>query len=684
LDAQVKNRILIVDDERSNLLYLNALLGEDYILYMARDGAEALRRAVELVPDLILLDIMMPGMTGYEVLDELRSLEETSTIPVIFSTGLNSEEDQMRGLTSGADDYINKPFNDGIVRLRVRNQLKIVNQMRALDKRLRQQSLMTTISHRFLSDLYLDSAIADILRTIGEFLDIARVLMYALSPDASSLHCEAEWLNPSYDLTTRIGSQLSISDRLHSLIDTPRSDEEGFCLASQDPAYSLELAPFRIDFPSSLIAPIYVKGKLHAVLEFARSDSEITWDASEISLVTLVASVFSGVFEREAMENIIRVQEISERSSRLKGEFLSRMSHELRTPMNAIIGLTIMARNSNDTDKKDECLDRSAAASRELLTLLEDILDIADLSDGRLQLASSEFSLYGMLKGIIAEAGQMASKKNQSFNSIIDPTMPDALLGDERRIVQLIRILLSNACKFTSEDGHISLEAFGLAIKDDYVDLQIAVTDDGIGIPAEKQEAIFTAFEQGDGGIDRRYSGAGMGLFQAKTILDKMGGEIKLNSVPGEGSSFIFSIRLLRSLPVAASNDSASLQGKTMLIVDDIEINREIVMAILEETGMQFVAAENGLEAVEVFAAKHQQIDVITMDINMPELDGIEATRRIRALDISWAAKVPIIAMTANTNPSDVAEYMAAGMNAHLSKPVDLDEILRLLRSYLS
>jgi len=511
MDERKKSKILIVDDDRVNLMFLNDLLSDEFTLYMAKDGAQALKRADELVPDLILLDIIMPGMDGYEVLSQLKKSERTRDIPVIFITGLNTDGDEMKGLELGADDYISKPFNGAIVRLRVRNQLKIIEQTR-----------------------------------------------------------------------------------------------------------------------------------------------------------------------------LIIEKEIAEKSSRAKSDFLSRMSHELRTPLNAIVGMTNLARNTDDNVAKNDYLDKSAAASRDLLRLVEDVLDITDLTDGAFKLANSEFHFGDMMRSELQKAERMYESKQHTLIADVDPSIPELLIGDERRLAQVIGSILSNAGKFTPDKGSVRLKAFGIENENGCITVQIEVKDNGIGIPKDKQAAVFSAFEQADGGIDRKYGGAGMGLFLSKTIVEKMGGEIRLESEPGKGSEFSFTFKAQIGQLSTEDGTAASLAGNTVLLADDVEINREIIMALLEETQMQFVCAENGLEAVELFKAAPSKYDVILMDINMPEMDGVQATRHIRSLGVAEGATVPIIAVSANTTPEEVRSYFSAGMTDHLGKPVDFDKIVRMISLYVA
>ena len=511
MESQTKSRILIVDDDRSNLMYLNNLLGAEATLHMAKDGEQALKLADEYIPDLILLDIIMPGMNGYEVLSELRKSEKTHDIPVIFITGLSADEDEMKGLELGADDYISKPFNEAIVRLRVRNQLKILNQTR-----------------------------------------------------------------------------------------------------------------------------------------------------------------------------LIIEKEIAEKSSRAKSEFLSRMSHELRTPLNAIIGMTNLARNTDDHVTKNDFLDKSSAASQNLLRLVEDVLDISELKDGKFKLVNSEFNFSKMIQSELEKAKRLFEDKHLTLVTDVDPLIPEILIGDEKRLTQVIDNLLSNACKFTPDHGSVRISVTIIENEDGRATIQIDVKDNGMGIPEDKQAVIFSAFEQADGGSDRKYGGAGMGLYISKTIVEKMGGEIWLDSEPGKGSRFSFTFKTQPGQECAGTDAPASFAGNTMLLADDVDINREIIAALFEDTQMQIVSAVNGNEAVELFKAAPSKYDIILMDVNMPELDGVEATRRIRSLGISEGETVPIIAVSANTSPDDIEGYLSAGMTDHLGKPVDFGKIMRLINRYIT
>jgi CheY-like chemotaxis protein len=257
------------------------------------------------------------------------------------------------------------------------------------------------------------------------------------------------------------------------------------------------------------------------------------------------------------------------------------------------------------------------------------------------------------------------------------------LIGDENRYETIIMCLLSNAVKFTPEQGAIQLIASVRETENESITLQVEVVDNGIGIPEEQQEEIFAPFVQADGGIDRKFSGAGLGLSIAKRFIELMDGAIWVESEPDKGSRFVFTTKLQVKEPEAAGSGPVFYEGMTALLADDVEINRDIVMALLEDTGLKFVCAENGQEAVDHFTADPEGFHIIFMDINMPVMDGVEATRQIRAYESTVGFNTPIIAITANVLMNEVETYYAAGMTDHIGKPVDYDILIEKMKKHV-
>ena len=398
--------------------------------------------------------------------------------------------------------------------------------------------------------------------------------------------------------------------------------------------------------------------------------------------------------------------EATQAASQAKSEFLSHMSHEIRTPLNAIIGMISIGMNSNDIDKKNYCLERADSASRHLLILVNDVLDMSKIEADKLELSHSPFDFESMMTDIINVANVRSEEKQQSFVVDLSKDIPAHLVSDELRLSQVITNLLSNAIKFTPEKGTVILKAEKTGEDGDEVCLRVEVADTGIGISKEQQARLFTSFTQADAGIAKKYGGTGLGLAISKRIIELMGGDIWVESEPGKGAKFIFTVKVkqLADKPHAEQagnttldfDDSGDTKRKisarhqydfreyTLLVAEDIDINREIISAVLGETGVSVDMAENGIIAVSMFKERPEKYDLILMDVNMPEMDGYAATREIRALDSEHAGNIPIIAMTANVFKEDIEKSLDSGMNDHTGKPIDTDAFLRKLNKYLT
>jgi PAS domain S-box-containing protein len=384
----------------------------------------------------------------------------------------------------------------------------------------------------------------------------------------------------------------------------------------------------------------------------------------------------------------------AEEASKAKSNFLANMSHEIRTPLNAIIGMANIGGADPSIEKKDYCLERIKGASAHLLNVINDILDMSKIEAEKFELSITTFNFTAMLTNVINVLSFKTEEKKLTLNMVIDPAIPSLITSDEQRLAQVITNLLSNAAKFTPEGGRITIGAKLLSVEDsDYV-IEITVSDTGIGISPEQETKLFHPFEQADNSISRKYGGTGLGLVISKRIIELMNGRIRVESEVGKGSSFIFTIRAGKGTPESAeieasgnmrtlTNISGCLAGYRILLVEDIEINREIVISVLEPTGAAVDQAGNGKEAFEKFIAAPETYDLILMDIQMPEMGGYESTRLIRTSSVEKAETIPIIAMTANVFREDIEQCMAAGMNDHLGKPLNFNELLCTLCEYL-
>ena len=402
-----------------------------------------------------------------------------------------------------------------------------------------------------------------------------------------------------------------------------------------------------------------------------------------------------------ARQSAEKAQKAAEQASIAKSEFLSRMSHEIRTPMNGIIGMTEIARqNSNDSEKVDDCLKKVSLSSKHLMSLINDVLDMSKIESGKIQLKNELFDLRLFLENIENIYSVQAEEKGIDFDISLSGKIDKFIVGDSLRLNQILTNLLSNAFKFTPNGGKIVLGIEELKHEEDTVLLRFSVKDTGIGIKEENLEKIFEAFEQENAEISHKFGGTGLGLSIVRRFSELMGGSVTVHSEYGKGAEFSV------DLPFGVTENSQMLDwktdktadqsgienktydfsGKHILLAEDNELNREIAVELLGAgTGAIIDEAEDGEMAVDIFAASEvNYYDLILMDIQMPHMDGFEATRRIRAMERPDAAKVPIFAMTANAFAEDEEKSRQAGMNAHLSKPLEISAVLAAMNEILN
>ncbi|MDR0948599.1 MAG: response regulator [Lachnospiraceae bacterium] len=378
----------------------------------------------------------------------------------------------------------------------------------------------------------------------------------------------------------------------------------------------------------------------------------------------------------------------SEEASRAKSQFLSSMSHEIRTPLNMIIGMTDIAMHRANADKA-EYLGKIQYASKHLLTIVNDILDISKIQEHKFTISPTNFTFRQFMNSLTDHFQSDMAQKEITFQTQLDPEIPEVLFADDQRLSQVLMNLLSNALKFTEKGGTVLLEAKLMAREADHLRLYFMVKDNGVGIPKEDQTRIFNPFEQADKSTTRRFGGTGLGLAISKAIVEAMDGMIGVESEPGGGSTFYFEINVTtgtQDIQSAQIEDTIEAEidfsNKTILVVDDMEINRDIVTSMLEDIGVSILHAADGEEAVDAFRS-NESIDLILMDVQMPKMDGLTATRIIRAFGTPRAGSLQIIAMTANALKEDVDNCLDAGMNSHLGKPIDRNVLIQeIMKSF--
>lgn len=390
-------------------------------------------------------------------------------------------------------------------------------------------------------------------------------------------------------------------------------------------------------------------------------------------------------------------------ANQAKSEFLSRMSHEIRTPMNGIIGMSIIAmQNLDRTEKVADCLKKVTLSSKHLLAIINDVLDMSKIESGKVELKQDIFNFPTFLHDLEDLYYEQAQNKGITYETIVTNHIDEWIVGDPMRLNQIVSNLLSNALKFTPEGGTIQLRVAQIAQDEKKVCLRLEVTDTGCGIAEQNYNKIFESFEQENVEVVHKYGGTGLGLSIVKRFTELMGGHVKVASVVGEGSTFTIELPFGKASapkepghftslqPQSAdtttySPDDYPFKGKRILLVEDNEINREIAVELIGATGLLIETAEDGLQAVDMFERSDMgYYDLILMDVEMPRMNGYEATRCIRAMERTDAQTIPIFAMTANAFAEDEEKSKQAGMNVHISKPLDVKVVYEQLSSFLT
>ncbi len=522
MKPEKKDKILVVDDMAINLELINSVLNLEgnFSLVLVSDGKSAIRKAKTNYFDLILLDIMMPEMDGFEVCKILKSYPTTKDIPIIFLTALNGPKDIQKAFQYGAVDYISKPFS-------------------------------------------------------------------------------------REELTSRVNLHISL---------------------------------------------------------------------------------------KRTREELVKAKRAAEAAAEAKAIFLANMSHELRTPMNGIIGMVDILKRTELTDAQQEYLNIIESSGENLLTIINDILDLSKIEAGHMELESIPFSLSEEMRRVMNIMQIIADKKKLLVKLHVGKEVPPFVKGDPVRLKQIIINLVNNAIKFT-EKGDITVSVENKSAENGKVHLLFKVMDTGIGISPEGQKKLFRSFSQVDKSTTRKYGGTGLGLMICKNLTQMMDGEIGVESVEGAGSTFWFTAFLGTSNEEEYNSqhqdDDISQTDKTrlnlklkILLAEDNKINQKVAMLNLNNLGHKVVIANNGIEALEKF--ENDNFDIIFMDVQMPEMDGVEACKKIREMENKSGSikKIPIIAMTANTSEDERKKYLEAGMDDYISKPFKQKELVEIFKKF--
>ena len=653
LNTQHSLRILLADDNADMREYVKRLLEENYVVETVGDGIEALAAIRQQVPDLVLTDIMMPGLDGFGLLRELRTNPDTTDIPIIMLSARAGEESRVEGMEAGADDYLVKPFSARELRARVAATLKLAQlRKEALirEQALRQQSeetynqLISLLEN--MSDAYI--ALDKDWRVVYQNAAAERINGKSRTEVLGQNHWE-EWA-PS------VGTNVEYQYRWAMKYQVPVHFEHHYYVPS---VYDVWL-------------------EIHAY-------------PSESGLSIFYRDISERKQAEQERERLLQQEQAArteaEAANRIKDEFLAVLSHELRSPLNPILGWAKLLQ----TRKFDEAALKSALSTIERnaklqAQLIEDLLDVSRILQGKLSLNMVSVSLIPVIEAALETVRLAAEAKNiqikTHFNSV------GQVLGDSGRLQQIIWNLLSNAVKFTPQSGHVNI-----CLECVNKQAQISVSDTGKGISADFLPYVFEHFRQEDSATTRKFGGLGLGLAIVKYLVELHGGTVKVESAgEGLGATFIVKLPVIQNLTkteeinmnlLDTPSNTLPLTGKTILIVDDDTDNLEFFSFILEEYGATVTTVASGTEALQLLS--HSQPDMLLSDIGMAEMDGYMLIQEIRTREKEKnIQQIPAIALTAYAGEMNQQQALTAGFQHHIAKPVDAEELLEAICKLLS
>ena len=436
-------------------------------------------------------------------------------------------------------------------------------------------------------------------------------------------------------------------------------------------------------------------GLFYSISRFSIANQKVKFEKRNNELQAMIISEMEEANKnlKKAKNIAIEALQTAENANKAKTDFLSNMSHDIRTPMNAIIGIISLIRhNAGDKEKVIEYADKIAISSQHLLGIINDVLDMSKIEAGKTVFKYSDFSILDSIEELNTIFHSQANEKNQSFIITKENLKHEWVNGDKVHLMQIFSNLLSNAIKYTQEGGIIQFIAEERETNSStYGKYHFIVSDNGMGMSADFKETIFDAFTRAESSVTNKIQGTGLGMAITKNLVESMGGTIEVESEPNRGSRFevILNLKIVENRIVSSTEqiemhetDSDILDGMRILCAEDNELNAEILMELLKLEGAECTICENGKRILEAFEQSVPgEYDMILMDVQMPVMNGYEATEAIRRSSHEQAKTIPIIAMTANAFSEDMQHSLAAGMNAHISKPVDMKLLKKTIRN---
>jgi len=663
--------VLIIDDVADNFDVIESILSnQDYQLHYAANGRDAIANLDTFQPDLILLDVMMPVMDGYEACKQIKALPKWQAVPIIMVTALDSKEDIAKCLNAGANDFISKPLNSLEFKARVHSMLRIKEQHDGLE---RANALIHAQLEASLEGVIAVDEQGRLVAYNQKMCEICDLNTITANPNQQDL--------PLLQLLQDANSPQVITQILEETYDDPDQVIHGELVVSER-TYEY--------FSSSVTSP---NGKF---LGFVWRFRDIT--------------------DRKNYEtNLNDAKEVAESALQVKSDFLAMMSHEIRTPINGVLGMTeLLATTSLDTEQ-NKFVQSIQTSGEILLTVINDILDFSKLESQKLLLEHLPIDVYGIIADTCALLSKQAESKGIRLYYQIDEKTPAYILGDPIRLRQILLNLANNAVKFTRA-GEVRLSVSPSVSQpvsihaENEINLLFEVQDSGIGLSLAQLQKLFQPFTQASIATTRQYGGTGLGLVICQKLVQMMGGQIWAESVSDQGSTFFFvlPVTVTDETPLAMtpfegrnilsqanplSTELATKLPLNILVAEDNLINQELVLAMLSKMGYAPMIVNDGLEAIE--ALKNNTFDIVFLDVQMPRLNGLETATYIVQ---EWVSILPeqlspdqlsnnqlrpiLIAMTASAMQGDREMCLDAGMDDYISKPVSFDTLQRTIERW--
>ncbi|MCB1191766.1 MAG: response regulator [Leptospiraceae bacterium] len=641
----VKGCILLVDDNSDNLKLLSAILIENGFQVKASDsGRYALKIINNTLPDLILLDIKMPEIDGYEVCRRLKSDPLTASIPVIFISALKEEESKVKGFEIGGVDYITKPFQSQEILARVRTHILLSRTQKNLEKTIRERNQADEEMKTLLSTTLEGFWIVD---TKGKILEV------------NQAYCDML----AYSREEILG--LSISD-----VEVNESPTETV----------------------KHIEQIIKTGSDQFETKHKRKDGQIIDIAANVTYLDSFGGRFFSFLRdvtkrNQDMEELKKAKQLADTANQAKSQFLANMSHEIRTPLNSIIGFSqILLKHSTKIHQESylskDCqkyLSHIVGSGQILNELINDILEISRIEAGKTELIEEDFPLREVIDTLLTTYEFTASQKGVIFSHEIDPELPLYIHVDKIKLNQILMNLLGNAIKFTNPNKKVTI-----TIKKHQSEILFIIQDQGIGISKNRQKAIFETFEQAESSISRSFGGTGLGLAISKGLAELMGGRISVESELGQGSTFQLVIPYKNVISINTNEEKKEQllrinKDALVLVVEDNLMSQTLLKVFFEDIRINISFADNGQMGIE--KAFELEPDLILMDINLPIINGMDATRKIR--QNPKFKDTPIIAFSAEAFREQQTQAKNSGITDYLLKPIDINKLEKILNKYL-